>query len=154
MRHFALALLVIIALMALILGIAVVQPAPENESVPLSINATPGRYTLIMSSAPGIGLMPVYPAMVDNRTVSFRWQTNYGRFLSWNAPDFKINEQGRDLTTGEGKIYWSYLDEDSKNARPPVHITLAMIDKATGSVLGTAGLEIGWESGDVAVVKA
>jgi hypothetical protein len=154
MKLFTLALIALIALAALIMAMAVMQPTAENGTVPLKINASPTLYTLAMSSTPGIGLTPVFPDSIDNSTVSFRWQTNYGRFLSWNAPDFKINEQGMNVTVGDGKIYWSYLYEEGKVTRPPVHISLTMIDKATGKTLGTAGREIAWDEHDLAVVRA
>jgi hypothetical protein len=154
MKPLTLAFFAIIALVALIAGFALTRPTSGDNSVPLSINADRDRYSLIMSSTVGIGLTPGYPATVDNKTVTFHWQTDYGNFISWKAPDFIVNEQGADVTTDDGKIYWSYLSEEASGGRPPVHITLTMIDRASGKTLGTASREIGWEEQDVAVVKA
>jgi hypothetical protein len=130
------------------------QPVTEKGTVPLTVNASRTGYSILMSVTPGIGLTPVYPDTIDNSTVSFRWQTNYGMFLSWNAPDYQIVEHGKDLTAGDGTIYWSYANEDGKQQRPPVQISLAMIDKATGKTIGTASREIGWGDRDFAVVRA
>jgi hypothetical protein len=154
MKPLIIALFAVIALVALIAGIALTRPMPGDNSRPLTINADRDRYSLIMSSTVGIGLTPGYPATVDNKTVTFRWQTDYGNFISWNAPDFKVVNQGADVTADDGKIYWSYLSENPISGRPPVHITLTMIDRNTGKTLGTANKEISWEDGDVAVVKA
>jgi hypothetical protein len=154
MKPFTVAIFTVIALAALIAGFALMWPAPGDNNVPLKIITDRDRYSLIMSSTVGIGLTPGYPATVDNQTVRFRWQTDYGNFLSWKAPDFKVNEQGAEVTTDDGKIYWSYLSEDAISGRPPVHITLTMIDRNTGKALGTARLEIGWDDGDTAVVRA
>lgn len=154
MKPFTLALFAIIVLAALIAGFALTRPTPGDDSLPLTINVDRDRYSPIMSSTVGIGLTPGYPATVDNRTVTFRWQTDYGNFLSWKAPDFKVSEQGTDVTADDGKIYWSCLAEEASGDRPPVHITLTMIDRASGQTLGTVRREIGWEGRDVAVVKA
>lgn len=154
MKPFIIALFAVIALVALIAGIALTRPMPGDNSLPLTINADRDRYSLIMSSTAGIGLTPGYPATVDNRTVTFRWQTDHGHFVSWKAPDFKVDEQGADVTADDEKIYWSYRSEKPVSGRPPVHITLTMIDRNTGKTLGTAHREIGWEDRDVAVVKA
>jgi hypothetical protein len=154
MKPVIIAFFAILALGALIAGFTIMQPTSDASKVPLTISTDRDSYSLIMSSTVGIGLTPVYPSTIDNGTVSFRWQTDYGNFLSWKAPYFKVNELGSDVTADDGKIYWSYLSEDGKKARPPVHVTLTMIDRATGKALGTASLEIGWGDQDNAVVKA
>ena len=154
MKPFTLALFALIALAAVIACFALTRPAPGDNDVPLKINADRDRYSLTMSSTVGIGLTPGYPSTVDNRTVSFRWQTDYGQFLSWKAPDFKVNELGTSVTTDDGKVYWSYLPEDGTKARPPVHVVLTMIDRASGVARGNASLAIGWDDQDNAVVKA
>jgi hypothetical protein len=154
MKPFALALFAIIVLVALIAGFALTRPTTGDSSALLTIINDRNVYSPMMSSTVGIGLTPGYPATVDNRTVTFRWQTDYGKFLSWEAPDYKVIEQGADVTTDDGKIYWSCLAENASGRRPPVHITLTMIDRASGKTLGTASLEIGWGDPDVAVVKA
>jgi hypothetical protein len=153
MKPFTLAIVTLMAIVALVMGMAVMEPVTEKGTVPLSVNAFPTGYSLAMSFAPGIQLTPVYPTTVDNSTVSFRWQTNYGQFLSWNAPDYKIVELGKDLTAGDGKTCWSYANEGDQQQRPPVHIILTMIDKASGQTLGTASLDIGWGEHDFAVVR-
>jgi hypothetical protein len=154
MKPFTITLFAVIALAALIAGFALTRPVPGDNNVPLTINADRDRYSLIMSSTIGIGLTPGYPTTIDNRSVSFRWQTDYGSFLSWKAPDFKIVELGSEVTTDDEKIYWSNLSEDGKKARPPVHIRLTMIDRATGKAVGSARLEIDWSDRDDAVVRA
>jgi hypothetical protein len=153
MKPVIIALFAIVALAALIAGFALTQPTSGDNSVLLTINADRGCYSPNMSSTVGIGLTPGYPATVDNRTVTFHWQTDYGHFISWKAPDFKVIEQGAEVTTDDGKIYWSYPWEEPSGGRPPVRITLTMIDRATGETLGTALREIGWGDPDVAVVK-
>ena len=40
-----------------------------------------------MSSTVGIGLTPDYPGPGP---VVYSWNTTYGYFVSWNAPDFRV----------------------------------------------------------------
>jgi hypothetical protein len=154
MKPAKIAFITILILAALIAGFAIMQTTSDRGKVPLTIGTDRNVYSPMMSSTVGIGLTPGYPSTVDNRTVSFRWQTDYGHFLSWKAPDFKVNELGSEVTTDDGKIYWSYLWEEGKKARPSVHVTLTMIDRATGKEMGAAILEIGWGDEDIAFVRA
>ena len=126
-----------------------------TDQVPLGIAVDRLNYTPLMSSTVGIGLTPQYPAGIDNATVGFRWQTDYGYFLSWGAPDFKVNNNGKDVTGTDRKVYWSYSPDDMGKEKPTAHVTLTMVDRATGRAINTTGIDIGWESRDVArVIKA
>ncbi len=152
MKLFNLALIVAVVLLAVLTGLAVLHPA--SDQVPMAIDADRDHYSPAMSSTVGIGLTPDYPPYVDNRTVIFRWQADYGHFISWDTPAFKVENLGNTVYKDDGKIYWSYLSEDEKIARPPVHIALTMINRTSGAVLGDASLEIGWDDYNSAVVKA
>ncbi len=154
MKPAIIAFFAILALVVLIAGFTIMQTTSDASQVPLTICTDRDSYSLIMSSTVGIGLTPGYSTSVDNRTVIFLWQADYGHFLSWKAPDFKVNELGNVVYTDDGKVYWSYLSEDGKKARPSVHVALTMIDKASGAVLDNTSLEIGWGDQDNAVVRA
>ena len=117
MKPVIIAFFAILALVALIAGFTIMQTTSDASQVPLTICTDRDSYSLIMSSTVGIGLTPGYPTSVDNRTVIFLWQADYGHFLSWKAPDFKVNELGNVVYTDDGKIYWSYLSEDGKKAQ-------------------------------------
>jgi hypothetical protein len=125
--------------------------ASRADSTALGVIADRQNYTPMMSSTVGIGLTPVFTA--DNSTVVFNWHTDYGYFISWGSPGFKVNGRGPDVTTNDGKIYWSYSPDDMGKEKPPAHVTLSMIDKASGKTLNTTGLDIVWETSDVASVK-
>lgn len=43
-----------------------------------------------MSSTVGIGLTPIYILGRSPETVKFHWRTNYGHFISWEPPDYKV----------------------------------------------------------------
>jgi len=123
-----------------------------TDNTPLGIMVDRTNYTPLMSSTVGIGMTPDYPSTIDNNTVSFRWHTDYGYFLSWSAPDFKVRNNGMDVTTTDQKVYWSYDPADMDKEKPQVRITLTMIDKASGRTLNTTGIGIGWENRHIAHV--
>ena len=118
----------------------------------VSISADRLEYTPLMSSTVGIGLVPVLPSTIDNGSVIFHWHTDYGYFLSWGAPGFKVNDLGP-YTVADDKIYWSYNASDMGKDKPLVHVTLSMMDRATGKVINTTSMEIGWKDRDLAVVE-
>jgi hypothetical protein len=58
------------------------------------------------SATPGIGLDAIYYRSSEN--VRFCWETNYGEFVSWEFPDYKVVSLGKKATVQERKrIYWS-----------------------------------------------
>lgn len=124
----------------------------STDHTPLAISVDRMKYTPTMSSTVGIGLTPEYPSGIDNETVSFRWQTDYGYFLSWGAPDFKVTNNGQDVIGPDNKVYWSYDPDDMDKEKPPVHVTLTMVDKASGRAMNSTGIEIRWEEKSVACV--
>ena len=126
----------------------------QGDQKYIGINVDRQKYTPLMSSTVGIGLTPVFGSDVDNSTVSFRWHTDYGYFLAWGAPDFKVGNLGQDVTAGDGKLYWSYDPNEMDKVKPPVHVTLTMVDKRSGRTINSTGMEIGWEDKGMAVVKS
>lgn len=140
-----------LALVTLMLGCIAYHASGVPDT--LSINADIESYTPLMSSTVGIGLTPSYPSDIDNGTVAFRWHADYGHFISWAAPDSKVNILGPAVTTDDKKIYWSYNVSDMDKDKPPAHITLSMIDQASGRTINTTGLDIIWENRHVARVK-
>lgn len=131
-------------------------PATPASDVPhqltaITITASPQRYSPIMSSTPGIGLEPVISGFsADN--ASFTWKVTYGQFLSWNSPDFKVNQLG-DSTSNHGeKLYWSFIDKPSSTATP-VTITVTATDTASGRLLGSSTVTLAWEGNYSVIVK-
>lgn len=95
-----------------------------------------------MSSTPGIGLEPVTNGFsADN--ASFEWKTTYGQFLSWNSPDFKVNQLGDSVSNHGEKLYWSFIDKPPSTTSP-VMITVTAKDIASGRVLGSSAVTLGW----------
>ena len=156
-------------LIALVIGIILIagcltpssqpgpSPSPTVAATPLvmAINATPSRYSPVMSSTIGIRLTPVNVSGTLPPDAQFTWKTNYGTFYHWGPPDFKVVELAPEYMGTAEPVYWSYLAGQDAKERPPVVVNLTVTEPSTGSVLGSASLKIGWESpnGTVAVVE-
>ncbi len=126
-----------------------VTPAPPSSS-PIRIWATPNRYSPMMSSTPGLELSLITPMEMDSSTMAYDWTASYGYFLSWNPPDYAVNERGASVTTGGGKIYWSFRDKPASMEKP-VTITMTARDTATKTEIGRSVLTLDWD-GDTAVI--
>jgi hypothetical protein len=124
-------------------------PGPVN----LTVRASPTRYSPIMSSTVGIGLTPEYSGPGP---VVFSWNTTYGHFVGWNAPDFNVIQDNDTVETTDPTIYWSYPVADMGKEKPPV--TIRLIVKTPPRVHGGNGtiawkeIRIGWEGNDTAVL--
>ena len=117
----------------------------------ITVRASPQRYSPIMSSTPGIGLEPVATGFnADN--ASFTWKATYGQFLSWNSPDFRVNQLGDSASNHGEKLYWSFYDKPSSTAIP-VTITITATDTASGRLLGSSTVTLGWEGNYSVTVK-
>ena len=116
--------------------------APDGRTA-MTINASPRRYSPVMSSTPGIGLEPVATGF-SAANATFAWKTSYGHFLSWNAPDFRINELGDSATSHGEKLYWSFIDIPP-SAAAPVTITVTAADPGSGRILGCSTVTLDWE---------
>jgi hypothetical protein len=115
----------------------------------ISVKASPQRFSPFMSSTPGIGLEPLITGF-SAQDATFTWKATYGHFLSWNSPDFKVNERG-DSTSNHGeKLYWSFIDKPSSTGTP-VTIAVTATDTVSGRVLGSSAITLAWD-GDYAVI--
>ena len=129
------------------------QPTPSINpivTIPLTpaINATPARYSPVMSSTVGIRLTPVNVSGILPPDAVFTWETPYGSFYHWGPPDFRVVELGPRYAGSSDPVYWSYFSEPTDKERRPVTITLSVRDPVTGAILANATLRIGWEPPD------
>ncbi|MFA5268590.1 MAG: hypothetical protein WC379_11520 [Methanoregula sp.] len=122
---------------------------PDLTSI--TINATPQRYSPLMSSTPGIGLEPVITGF-DAGNATFTWKTTYGRFFSWSAPGFTVDERGDSASNHGEKLYWSFIDKPSSTTIP-VTITATATDSATGRLLGSSTVTLEWADNYFVTVK-
>jgi hypothetical protein len=138
--------------------IATPPATPQNATgspsgtVNVTIHPDITHYTVLMSSAPGIGLSPTITGPLPAGNLSYVWETDYGHFLGWGAPDYTVREQGMTVTGTMTKVYWTYDGSNTSISRPPVRITLTVIDPASGATLGNAEQTIGWDANGTAVI--
>jgi len=143
-----------------VLGVAIlvtgtVPPATQGDDVlpeEVAIQTDRDVYIPIMSSTVGIGLVPVYTLERPPETVQLHWRTDYGYFVAWNAPDFRVNLLGTEVINNGKKIYWSYDPGEMGVKKPTVEISLQIEDAQSRQVLAEARLKIGWKEKDTARV--
>ncbi len=102
----------------------------------------------MMSSTPGIGLTPNVTGF-NTSDAAFSWNASFGQFLSWNAPDYTVNQLGATTSNTGGKLYWSFTEKPASTTEPVV-ITVTARDTVSGTVLGTSTVTLAWD-GDYAV---
>jgi hypothetical protein len=121
------------------------------KSTSLRLEASPQRYSPMMSSTPGIGLTPNVTGFNASAAL-FTWNASYGQFLSWNAPDYTVNQLGGAASSHGGKLYWSFAGSPASTTEPVV-ITVSAKDPATGAVLGTSTVTLAWDGNNAVTVK-
>jgi len=119
----------------------------------VTIQAEPSRYAPYMSTTVGIRLTAVNASGILPPDARFAWETNYGTFLQWGPPSFRVEELGPRPVTGTEPVYWSFRGEPGEGERRPVHISLHVRDPSTGAVLAESGLNLTWEDPMTAVVE-
>lgn len=119
----------------------------------MKIQADRDTYTPTQSSTVGIGLTPIYTLGRHPDTIRFHWYTDYGYFVNWESPDFKVNLLGAEVVNNGEKIFWSYDPDEMDNEKPPFNISLKIEDAESGQLLTESILEIDWIDQNVAKVK-
>jgi hypothetical protein len=123
---------------------------PETPVYMVSICTDTPEYSLVMSSVPGMRLIPVISGDISGARL--HWTTNYGSFIFWNSPDYRVWSQGNEIVTDLRPVYWSYDPGEGNQPRPPVTIDLTLEDKGSGTVLARTEVHLWWEEYDTAVM--
>lgn len=110
----------------------------------MDLRAEPTQYSPAMSSAPGIGLTPVWvpPAGLE---VDYHWTADFGYFVSWNAPNYAVVPRGADLVATEGRLYWTYDPRYTADRKSVVTIVVEARERETGRVLARRTLKLDWD---------
>lgn len=109
----------------------------------IKIEAAPKIYSPMMSSTPGIALT-VNATGLSPSTTTYTWTASYGQFLSWNPPDYTVNQLGMNAGSHGEKIYWSYTDKPATTS-VPVTVFVTAKDTRTGTELGKSTLTLAWD---------
>jgi len=113
-----------------------------DGSLQITIQAEPSRYAPYMSTTVGIRLTAVNTSDILPPDARFAWETDYGTFLQWGPPSFRVEELGPRPVTGTEPVYWSFVWNPEEKERRPVHISLHVKDPSTGAVLAESGLNL------------
>jgi hypothetical protein len=157
MSHWKIPLtLIAAAAVVLIVGMVIVNQGPvplpmESPGYQASICTDTPEYRLIMSSVPGMRLIPVVPGKISGSR--FHWTTSYGQFLTWDSPDYRVHRMGTEFVTDLRPVYWSYDPVKDNESRPPVTIGLRVEDQESGTILASTKVRIVWEEHDTAVMN-
>jgi hypothetical protein len=103
----------------------------------VTIETTHTTYSAAMSSIVGFDLTPHYTGP-DAATVRYRWVTDYGTFLTWDAPEYRVMDAGREVVTGNATVYWTYRPVVPGSEPEQVTVSLTVEDSRTGSVRARA----------------
>lgn len=123
--------------------------SPAQDGGLFRIDATPLRYSPLLSSTPGIR-MSLNRSRMPSATVEYVWNASYGTFLSWDEPDYTVHHLGP-MTINRGEpLYWTYTDSPEL-VKEPVLVTVTARDPLTQSVTGTAQLTLD-RDGETAVI--
>ena len=126
-------------------------PVSQRPVTSLRMEASPQRYSPMMSSTPGIGLVPNATGF-NPGTATFSWNASYGGFLSWNPPDYTVNPLGAATSNTGGKLYWSFTDKPASTTEPVI-ITVTARDTVSGTVLGKSTVTLAWDGDNAVTVK-
>ena len=105
-------------------------------------------YTPAMSSTVGIGLSPAF----EGGTARCHWRTDYGFFLSWGPPDYKVVNLGPETRNNGEKVYWSYDPAEMSKEKPEVELALTLEDPISGAPVSEAMLRLRWKDAGTAEV--
>ena len=129
--------------------------APSDQSqgaqkVLFRLEASPQRYSPMMSSTPGVRLTPNITGFAA-ADATFEWNATFGRFLMWDAPDYKVHEIGNPVATDGRTIYWTFTEKPASTKVPVVITVTARDSTRRGAVLGSSTVTLNWD-GDYAVM--
>jgi hypothetical protein len=126
--------LMVLVLATLLLTGCVSTPPPQGT---VTISSTILTYSPEMSSTVGFDLTPHYSAPVS-KSLQYHWRAEYGTFVTWNAPGFRVIDLGKDAITGNQTVYWTYLPVSPGEEPARVVVSVSVEDPRTGEVLAKA----------------
>jgi hypothetical protein len=117
----------------------------------MSVSVRPKAYSPALSSTPGIGLTPVFAGRAGE-AYDYRWKTNFGSFVSWAPPAYKVLPRGAEVSAGDETLYWTYDPRLSGAAKPVVEISVEVRERESGRAVAWKKVLLDWD-GDTARVR-
>jgi hypothetical protein len=106
----------------------------------------------MMSSTPGIGLTPNVTGF-KAADATFEWNATFGRFLMWDAPDYKVHEIGNPVATDGRTIYWTFIEKPASTKDPVVITVTARDTTRRGAVLASSTVTLSWDGNYAVMVR-
>lgn len=99
------------------------------------------EYHLTDSSAPGIGLHAIYYR--NSEELRLNWETNYGRFIRWEAPDYRVISLGKTATVpGWETVYWTPLATGKGIPKAGIRISVTVKEQKNKVMVEQAQIRI------------
>ena len=131
--------------------ISLLNANKPKEQIRVEINAGIEKYSPIMSSVPGMPLIAVVRGIKVTTKMKYRWQTQGGSLLLWQAPDFIVQNKGGLVLTSSDRVYWSPMLPETK-APYTVQVGLEVLDEKD-NVIGKAEIVLNIDQKLMVTVK-
>ncbi|WP_128693346.1 hypothetical protein [Methanoculleus taiwanensis] len=135
-HHVSPGILLILAASAIICGCIT---APQEETVAISSNTT--AYSPAMSHTVGIELAVYYTGSAED-SATYHWTADYGEFVIWTPPDYRVTPLGADAVTEDATVYWTYHPGQPGEEPAAVRVAVTIEENETGRTLATAERQI------------
>lgn len=110
------------------------------------------KYSPVMSSIPGIPLIPeYYNNKKSQEKYMFQWITEQGHFIKWDD-NYEIIELGNDVKNNGEKIFWA-IDFEQNKEKIPFKILLKLIDLETENIIDETQILIEKNNEDYYIVQ-
>jgi hypothetical protein len=110
----------------------------------MGLSAEPHQYSPALSSTPGIGFRTLFVPPAGT-TVNYHWTTDFGYFVTWNAPAYAVVPRGADFTATEGRVFWTYDPRFTPDRKPVVTVVVEAEDAETGRIVARRSVKLDWE---------
>jgi hypothetical protein len=110
----------------------------------LTVRNETSSYSPAMSSTVGIGFTPVFEPPFGT-TLAYHWSADFGEFVSWGAPDYKVAALGPEADSGAGTLYWTYDPRQTAPRKSTVTIRIEARDVNSGRVLANKTITLDWD---------
>lgn len=117
-------------------------PDASMSDTALSIELPMNRYTMLISSAPGMPFRAICPGADEIRFV-----TDAGSLLEYGAPDYTVKEHGRELVCASGET--AYLSPAADDNTDSYRVTVSAL--SSGSVIGNAVIILSHTDGELTI---
>lgn len=110
---------------------------PDAQTGTVTISASTTAYAPVMSHTVGIELAAHYSGPAQD-SAAYHWITDYGEFVAWAPPDYRVTSLGADAVTQAPVVYWTYLPEQPGEEPATVRVAVTVENTETGRTLATA----------------